>query len=329
MPRSDRRRRVVYCSCHTRDHYASECPTAADRPQRSGGGPSMSFMATTTSRGRSDTNTSIGKNKVTPNIQPWLIDSGASDNMRSAMAGFTDFSGIASEASVANGQTLLSPGRGSITLPSSLSGHMTLTNTLHVPGISANLFSVRAADRAGGDIRFQNGTVTIKKNGVTVATGSVNDDEQYELSLRHPGAGVTPASQQSANVDYGTANPLGYLWHRRFGHLGYQNVSKAAKIVTGMTLAAVDIKATVGVVCEPCIKARMQAHPQGQGERASDILERICVELIGPITPISAGGAAPALSLTDARSDMSFVTALKTKADAGEALRDWIVCLEN
>jgi len=60
-----------------------------------------------------------------------------------------------------------------------------LTNTLPVPGILTNLFSVRAADRTWADIRFYDSTATIKKESVVVAVGHFNMNEQYEMTLAH------------------------------------------------------------------------------------------------------------------------------------------------
>jgi len=73
----------------------------------------------------------------------------------------------------------------------------------------------------------------------------------------------------------------------------------------------------------------MLVHPHGAGERAIVMFERVCVYLIGPLTPVSSVGASYALSMTDACTDLSFAFPLKTKAEAGVALRDWILYLEN
>jgi len=274
MPRSERRRRVVCWNCSTRDHYAHECPTATDRPHGSGGGPSASFMITTTKKPRKP---SVAGPSVDATMSPlskptdhkWLIDSGASNNIKPTATRLTNYDAGGSEVTVANGQTLDSPGRGFIAIATSLGGAVTLTDTTLVPGISTNLFSVRAADRAGGDIRFYQGTCTIKQNGVTVAMGYVNKDEQYELALGSVNKRKTAPVPPHANVAYGKANPRGDLWHRRFGHLGYANVGKAANIATGMSITGADIKANIGTVCEPCVKARMQVHLHGAGELPS------------------------------------------------------------
>jgi len=249
--------------------------------------------------------------------------------MKPTVEGLSGYSGVATTVTVANGQTLTSPERGSVSSPTSLGGQVTLTDTLLVPGTSTNLFSVCAADRAGAEIRFYNSTATVKKNGVVMAVGHVNKDEQYEMTLARTATSEELSTPHTAHVAYGKGNAHGDLWLRRFGHLGYLKVGKAAQIVTGMTISAEDIKPNAGAVCEPCIEARMQKHPPGAGERATVTLEQLCVDLIGPLTPVSSGGASHALSVTDACTDMSFVSPLKTKAEAGAALRDWILYLEN
>jgi len=85
-----------------------------------------------------------------PTDHKWLIDSGASKNMKPTATGLTNYDEGASEVTIANGHTHDSPGRGSIALSTSLGGSVTLMDAMLVPGISKNLFSVRAADTARG-----------------------------------------------------------------------------------------------------------------------------------------------------------------------------------
>jgi len=334
MPRAERRRRVVCWTCHTRAHYAHEFPSTADRPQDRGGGPSASFMATASRprmRPHSDDTPDAGGGGGSPMAEDrtWLVDSGASDNMRLVPVGFASFQEVPSKVTVANGAVLDSLGRGSLVLPTSLGGELTLTRTLFVPDLATNLFSVRAADRAGGEIRFYGGGVTVIKDGILVAAGRVNKYEQYELSLAPPTKGGKGGATSAANVAYGRANPVGDLWHWRFGHLGYQTVYRGAKAVTGMTVKSTDTKGAIGAICEPCVKARLHVRPHGTGERAARQLQRLCVDLIGTILPQSGGGAVHVLTVIDDCTGLSFVTPLKTKAAAGAGLRAWITFLEN
>ena len=198
-----------------------------------------------------------------------------------------------------------------------------------MPDLATNLFSVREADRAGGEIQFYGGGVTVMKDGILVAACRVNKDEQYELSLAPPTKGGEGGAPSAANVAYGRANPVGDLWHRRFGHLGYQNVHRVSKVMTGMRVKSTDTKVAIRAICEPCVKARMHVRPHGKGERAARRLQRLCVDLIGPILPQSGGGAVHVLTVIDDCTGMSFVTPLKTKAAAGAGLRAWINFLEN
>jgi len=108
----------------------------------------------------------------------WLVDYGASDNMRSVPVVLASFQEMPSTVTVENGAVLESPGRGSLVLPTSLGGELTLTRTFFVPELATSLFSVRAADRAGWHIRFCGGAVTVMKDGMLVAVGRVNKDKQ-------------------------------------------------------------------------------------------------------------------------------------------------------
>jgi len=186
--------------------------------------------------------------------------------MRPGPSGYTSFTESPSTVAVAHGIELDSPGCGSLVLPTSLGGQLTLTNTLLVAALSTNLFSVRAADRAGGDIRFFGGAVTVVKDGVLVAKGNVNRDDHYELAQSRLTKEHEGPATQAANVAYGKASHMGDLWHRRFGHLEYQNVDRVAKIVIGMRITNSYTKTDVGVISEPYVKARMHVHPHGRGE---------------------------------------------------------------
>jgi len=131
----------------------------------------------------------------------WLVDYGASDNMRSVPVVLASFQEMPSTVTVANGAVLESPGRGSLVLPTSLGGELTLTRTLFVPELATSLFSVRAVDRAGWDIRFCGGAVTVMKDGMLVAAGRVIKDKQYELLL------APPAKGGKGGVEFDSATP--------------------------------------------------------------------------------------------------------------------------
>lgn len=110
--------------------------------------------------------------------------------------------------------------------------------------------------------------------------------------------------------------------------MGLGNVAKASKVVLGMDIAAEDTSPIDGVHCVPCVKARMERQPF-QGETSSTSkLELLHVDLVGPLDP-SRGGCVHFLGLHDDKTEFAAATPLRTKAEGGKALRNWIVNWEN
>jgi len=228
LSRAECRKRVTCWTCNQRGHYQSECPQNPNRPSGSGSGPSAAFMAavktvtlnpapdvihyeaSTSHRGAGvvKPTASVSAVGVHPGVlapAEWLIDSGASHNMRTMRLGIRDYVSAPTDVTIANGNTFHSPGRGSVTLTISLGGFITLGNTLFVPGITSNLLSARAMAKTG-KVTFEGDEVTVEQNGMVVATGRVNSNDQYTLDggrtvdLSGPSSG---AGSATAAIAYG------------------------------------------------------------------------------------------------------------------------------
>jgi len=251
MPREERRRRVVCWTCGSKGHYQREClKGSGDRPG-TGGGPSAAFMATGTPAGGkhvTPSNDALGVPSA-HGTQPaasvsvagdcagaqagaaWMIESGATNHMHNRRGGFRTDIPEASEVTVANDFSVHSPGHGSLTLSTSLGGTVALGHALYVPGIPVNLLSVRAMARRG-KVTFEGDVCIIEQNGRVVETGHVDTSKQYILDGTTVESAAFPAqpsaSTAGAAVAYGRAGDVGNPWHRRFGHLGLDNVAKVA-----------------------------------------------------------------------------------------------------
>jgi len=228
LSRAECRKRVTCWTCNQRGHYQSECPQNPNRPSGSGSGPSAAFMAavktvtlnpapdvihyeaSTSHRGAGvvKPTASVSAVGVHPGVlapAEWLIDSGASHNMRTMRLGIRDYVSAPTDVTIADGNTFHSPGRGSVTLTISLGGFITLGNTLFVPGITSNLLSARAMAKTG-KVTFEGDEVTVEQNGMVVATGRVNSNDQYTLDggrtvdLSGPSSG---AGSATAAIAYG------------------------------------------------------------------------------------------------------------------------------
>lgn len=118
------------------------------------------------------------------------------------------------------------------------------------------------------------------------------------------------------------------LWHRRFFHLGADNLRRVSGLVNGMgKLGTADVSAKTGLLCRPCVEGRMQATPFPASTTTTTTLELLHIDLVGPLPP-SLWKAAHLVSIFDDATDLSVGTPLQRKADAGNAVEAWILQLE-
>ena len=90
--------------------------------------------------------------------------------------------------------------------------------------------------------------------------------------------------QTSANAAL-TAKESPEIWHRRFVHLGYDNLARlaAGSMVQGMTRTAAEFKAAGQEACDTCITAKQ--HNQPRPSSTSDYhkhLELLLTDVCGP-----------------------------------------------
>jgi len=66
---------------------------------------------------------------------------------------------------------------------------------------------------------------------------------------------VTPV-RASASAASTRMDGVAELWHRRFHHLGLQNLKRVVEMVDGMPASVADAKRILGTVCVPCVDGR-------------------------------------------------------------------------
>jgi len=135
---------------------------------------------------------------------------------------------------------------------------------LRVPKLKENLLSVVMVDKSGGAAVFMGGKCylfqkadVVRKAGIlnfAGATGKLDMRGQYMMG----GAGGAPPK---ANVASTAKTGVPFVWHRRFFHLGYDNLAKAAKIVDGLPASEVVSERVAGAVCPPCVGGKMAKAP--------------------------------------------------------------------
>jgi len=149
--------------------------------------------------------------------------------------------------------------------------------------------------------------------------GKVNDQEQYVLKVTPVKASANAASTRIA----GEAE----LWHRRFSHLGFENLKRAAEMVDGMPPSVANAERVVGTVCVPCVDGKMVQAPHPRSSTKTAKCELVNTDMGGPLTE-SLGGSIYFITALEDSTGFLTATPIKTKGMASEVLKTRIKQLE-
>ena len=206
-------------------------------------------------------------------------------------------------------------------IPGSEVETLTLTDVYLVPDATMNLFSIRSAVKRGVDVLFsrdQSGEYcTMRKDGKLLARG-----DAY--------GGLFGMVGHAAHVAM-SATETPELWHRRYGHLGYDNLAKLAEggLVSGMTTTAAVFKAASKKACGTCITSKQ--HKVSRPSSSSDSkqpLELLHTDVCGPMEVPSLGGNLYIATYLDDYSKMSIVKTVQRKSDVPEVTKEVVSFME-
>jgi len=149
--------------------------------------------------------------------------------------------------------------------------------------------------------------------------GKVNDLEQYVLKVTPVKASACAASTRIA----GEAE----LWHRRFNHLGSENLKLAATMVDGMLSSVADANRVNGTVCVQCVDGKMVQSPSPRSSTATPKCELVHTDIGGPLTE-ALGDSLYFMTALEASTGFITATPIKKKKMAPEVLKTRITQLE-
>ena len=108
-----------------------------------------------------------------------------------------------------------------------------------------------------------------------------------------------------------------YLWHCRLGHISDKRVSKLHK---QGDLGLFDYE-SYGT-CESCLRGKMSKTPfNKKGERATETLELIHLDVCGPMSTLARGGYLYFLTFIDDYSRYGYVYMMKYKFETFKSLK--------
>lgn len=265
--------------------------------------------------------------------ESWLVDSGATHHLATGRGTFKVGHGVGGEqVTLASGGTLATTGRGVATLnveAKGISTAITLQDAHRVPGLRENLLSVGRVDKAGGAVLFALGHCYIYGDADVVAptevvskadaVGELDADGQYMIG----GFPVVKQAMMASAPVTGAAT----VWHRRFFHLGYTNLQRAARMVKGLPTEEVAPERVAGAVCRPCIEGKMSRAPFPESNTKTDVMELLHVDITGPF-PASVGGSRYLIVLYEDAAGVTMGVPIRAKGDAGQVLKAKIPELE-
>ena len=254
----------------------------------------------------------------------WIIDSGASCHMCNVEDKFTQFLSLKQPRNVAlgDGRILKATGIGTVILKMELTGKSNelcrLSNVLYVPNLTYSLLSVSALVKSGNDLQFSDSGCKILNKNLEVIATAVKSGGLYYVKLVENFEYATIASNQDIN-----------LWHKRFGHLGNQNLKNLVNnnLVKGLNF---DAKKDIGF-CDPCAhgKHHREKFPKRSTFRASKPLELVHSDLCGKMNVPSLGGAEYFLTFIDDSTRYVWTYVLKRKDQVFEKFLEWKSYVEN
>lgn len=263
----------------------------------------------------------------------WVVDSGAEyhvTNERWLLRDYRPFGPKVVKPKImwGNGKVTEADGMGNADVYSIVDGvskKITLVGVMYVPNGVANLLSLMQVVKKG-DVIMQGDTCKIivddkmaavakKQNGLYVfkTTRVAETPEEIAVSLM---------AKSSESAD---------LWHRRFGHLGYENLATMVRkeMVEGMNVTESAFKQGTHEVCRPCAMAKMVKQPFPSGDKQpTRRLELIHMDVCGPMQDPSMGGSYYCATFVDDASNYSEVRCIKNKSDVAGVVKEVLTMLE-
>ncbi len=247
--------------------------------------------------------------------EAWLADSGASSHMTHQRESFSEYNALSQPEKVllGDGRSVQAVGKGTIRLQVLLEGQWKkryLNNVLHVPALAYNLLSISvAATKQHKEITFKGSQCYIRDSMTQLlsAVGTATPSGLYLLDCRSEAQPTSRVHVQTAAIQNDTQ-----LWHKRFGHLGIQNLKRLVtqRLVKGLNS---DLASELPF-CGDCQAGKLTRLPFPSSQTTTEQpLELVHSDVCGKVTPTSLGGSQYFLTFTDDYSKYTHVYLIKHK----------------
>ena len=311
--KNEKHENLVCYKCGLTGHFKNECKTKEEhyKTGNSNGGrfAKSNRNGTGGSKFRKDTDNFAFVSTVLKTVKQseWLKDSGASPHYTWDRKVFSTFEETNDSLQVGNGMQVAIKGVGDVKFLATTSKGSThtvkISNVYYAPDMCVNLISTAALDDKGISEISSNGITTFNLDGNEVMCARRNGNK-WIMNFD-----VLDVSQHAVHL--AQLESKNQLWHKRFCHLGYQNLEKVSKLVDGFEFA----NGEQPHVCKDCGVGKLsrRSFKPSQGPRAKHPLDIVHLD-VNVINVAGREGEKYLLLLTDDHSGCRFGFPMKTKS---------------
>ena len=304
--------------CKKPGHYKKECYKYLRDQRRNGGGGGGSRVALVAKAA-----TTVAHHKPGgAEDSMWVLDSGASHHMtadKGAFCTYTSKTDLAVE--MIDGTMVWSAGIGDVDITVETAAgvqDLRLRGVLHVPGVSYNLISIPQVTGAGAKVVFDAGYCNVFAQGKRLISVTAMKGV-WRVPLLGGASAMAAVAKETPE-----------LWHRRYGHLGYQNLARLQRegMVENIKVMTEEFEETK-VTCGSCEAGKSHKLPSPATDaKARDKLELIHMDVCGPMPVTSLGGARYYATLLDDATKLSVVIPIKKKSNVTGVVKEQLQKLE-
>lgn len=275
----------------------------------------------------------LGSEATTPDsnlAEIWNVDSGSTFHITSQQAWLSNRTPIEPVViTLGDGRTVTAMEKGMIYWKwSKQEPEIVINDVLYIPSFAANLLSVGKLSSRGIDTVFTGNGFHLIKDGRIVLTG-----QKGKFGYFLGGYARAHVQHQTRTAFFGTQHRGASWvdWHRRLGHLSYKYMHEMLqhKLADGFNIqhlndypsrSKLESFPSCGIC--PIAKAHRLPFPSSTTSRAEDekqttgLLDLVHMDICGPITPATKGGARYFLPITEDSSRRRDTFLLKTKGSA-------------
>jgi hypothetical protein len=232
---------------------------------------------------------------------PFILDSGMNCHISPERGDFKTLNAIPPlTVKRFGGSSIQAVGMGTIEVCVASGLRLSLMNVLFVPNSKIRLLSVSSLNRSSNYVTHFDSTScwVTNRSGATVIRGSLSSSHHlYCVSL--PSASVTHVPQRPSAM-YASRMPDVETWHRRLGHCSVRSIVDMARkdAVEGMTI---DLS-SAPPKCTHCVLGKQTHSPVPkirEGPKVTKRLEKVFVDLCGPMPCVSRTGRLYAMHIID------------------------------